>query len=78
MIIEMDGYFLHVLLTGKRCSKAQLKLKYLQAKEITYEIKDLPAIFCRLHNYEQISYVSDVKVDFVIDTDTDIIYSPSY
>lgn len=55
-----------------------MKQKYIQAKEITYEIKDLPAIFFRLHNYEQISYVSDVKVDFVIDTDTDIIYSPSY
>ncbi|GIN88565.1 hypothetical protein J6TS2_49510 [Heyndrickxia sporothermodurans] len=65
-------------LLEKGVPKHLLKQKHLQAKEITYEIKDLPAIFCRLHNYEQVSYASDVKVDFVIDTDTDIIYSPSY
>ncbi len=78
LIIEIDGYFHQVLLTGKKCSKQQLKQKYLQAKELTYEIKDLPNVFCRLHNFEPIPYDCDIKVEFVIDTDTDRIYSPSY
>ena len=78
LIIEIDGYFFQVLLTGKKCSKQQLKQKYLQAKEFTSEIKDLPNVFCRLHNFELIPYDCEIKVEFVIDTDTDRIYSPSY
>ena len=78
MIIEIDSYFHQVQLTGKKCSKQQLKQKYLQAKELTYKIKDVPNVFCRLHNFEQIPYDCDIKVGFVIDTDTDRIYSPSY
>lgn len=78
LIIEIDGFFHQVLLTGKKCSKHQLKQKYFQAKELTCEIRDLHNVFCRLHNFEQISYTDDITVEFVIDTDTDIIYSPSY
>ncbi|MGG3738925.1 hypothetical protein [Aeribacillus pallidus] len=78
LIIEMDGFFHQVLLTGKKCSKQQLKQKYLQAKELTFEKNDLPDVFCRLQNFEQIPYDNEIKVDFVIDTDTDRIYSPSY
>ncbi len=78
MIIEIDGYFHQALLTGKKCSKIQLRQKYLQAKELTYEIRDFPNVFCRLHNFEQILYDTEIEVDFVIDTDTDRIYTPSY
>lgn len=77
MIIEIDGYYHQALLTGKKCSKQQLKQKYLQTKKLTYDIKDLPNVFCRLHNFEQLPYDVDVEVEFVIDTDTDRIYSLS-
>jgi len=78
LIIEIDGYFHQVVLSGKKCSKQQLKQKYLQVKKLTYEMKDLPNVFCRIHNFEQIPYDCNIQVDFVIDTDTDRIYSPSY
>ena len=78
LIIEIDGYFQQVILSGKKCSKKQLIQKYLQVKKLTYEMKDLPNLFCRIHNFEQIPYDSNIQVDFVIDTDTDRIYSPSY
>jgi hypothetical protein len=77
LIIEIDGYFQTVLLTGKKCTKQQLKQKYLQAKELTFDIKDLPDMFCRLNNFELIPNDVDLQVDFVIDTDTDRIYTPS-
>jgi hypothetical protein len=77
LIIEIDGYFQTVLLTGKKCTKQQLKQKYLQARELTFEIKDLPDVFCRLNNFELIPYDDELQVDFVIDTDTDRIYTPS-
>ncbi|WP_335512696.1 hypothetical protein [Neobacillus drentensis] len=79
MIIEIDGFFHRgVMLSGKKCSREQFKQKYLQAKELTYEIQDFPKVFCRLYNFEQIPYDNDIEVEFIIDTDTDRIYSPSY
>jgi hypothetical protein len=78
LVIEIYGYYHQVLLTGKKCPKQQLMHKYLQAKELTDEMTELPYMFCRLYNFEPIPYNSDTEVDFVIDTDTDRIYSPSY
>jgi hypothetical protein len=51
------------------------KAKVSKRKKISFEIKDLLGIFCRFHNSEQIPYDNDIKVGFVIDTDTDRIYS---
>ena len=78
MIIKIDGYFNQTILTGRKCSEQQLKQMYFQAKELTLDTGYLPNIFCRLHNFEQFPYSEDIKIDFVIDTDTDRIYSPSY
>lgn len=78
LIIEIDGYVHQVLLTGKKLSQQELKKIYLQAKEFSYDIKDLPNVFCRISNYVEIPYDSDMPVEFVIDTDTDRIYSPTY
>jgi len=50
--------------------------KYLQAKELASHIKEVPEIFCRLHDFEQLRYEDDLQVDYVIDTDTDKIYKP--
>ncbi|PKH09748.1 hypothetical protein CXF70_13295 [Planomicrobium sp. MB-3u-38] len=78
MIIEIEGHLIQVLLTGKKCTKQQLKQMYLQADKLTYEYFDFPDVFCRLHNFEQIPYLEDIEVDYVIDTDTGRIYTPSY
>lgn len=76
--IEIDGYFHQVLITGKKISWQDLKRIYIQAKELSHDIKDLPSVFCRISNYEEIPYDNDMHIDFVIDTDTDRIYSPAY
>lgn len=78
MIIEIDGYFHQVLITGKKISRQELNRIYIQAKELSYDSKDLPSVFCRISNYEEISYDNNMHVEFVIDTDTDRIYSPTY
>lgn len=78
LIIEIDGYFHQVLLTGKKISRQELKRIYIQVKELSCDIKDLPSVFCRISNYEEIPYDSDMHVDFVIDTDIDRIYTPTY
>lgn len=78
MLVKIDGYFHCVHITGCKCSKQELRQKYVQAKRMTSDIRDLPNVFCRLHSFEQITLDSDNEVDFVIDTDTDRIYKPSY
>jgi hypothetical protein len=78
MIIEIEGYFHQALLKGEKCTKQKLKQMYLEVKELPIEITDLPNIFCRLHGFEQIPYDKDIVVEFVIDIDTDRIYTPSY
>lgn len=78
LIIEIDGYYHQVLLIGKMCSKRQLQQKYRKAKYLTCNTKELPNVLCELYNFDQIPYNSNAKADFVIDTDTDRIYSPFY
>ncbi|MGF7036193.1 hypothetical protein J2T17_007245 [Paenibacillus mucilaginosus] len=76
LIVEIDGYFRRALVAGRECSKEELKQKYLQVKELASHVRDVPEIFCRLHNFEQLHYDDGLKVDYVIDTDTDKIYKP--
>jgi len=78
LIVEIDGFFHNVLLTGRKCSKKELKQKYLQAKNMITDIRDLPDVFCRLHYFDKLSIHYEIEIDFVIDTDTDRIYKPSY
>lgn len=78
MLIEIDGYFHRIHITGAKCTKQELKQKYLQAKRLTSDIRELPEVFCRFHTFDQIPLDNDVEVDFVIDTDTNRIYKPIY
>lgn len=41
-------------------------------------IKNLPVLFCRMHNFNHLPYDEKLEVDFVINTDTDRIYTPTY
>lgn len=45
---------------------------------LSLNIRDLPDIFCRLHNFDRLRFEDDTEVGFVIDTDTDRIYRPIY
>lgn len=51
---------------------------YLSAKQMAADDRDLPSIFCRVNKFDIISFEEDIQVDFLIDTDTDRIYTPSY
>ncbi|MNH80327.1 hypothetical protein D3C73_326650 [compost metagenome] len=78
MIVEIDGYFGNVLLTGKTCSIRELRKKYNIAKRQCTNINDFSAVFCRLFEFELIpdAYKEGIRIDFVIDTDIDHIYTP--
>ena len=78
ILIEIDGYDQQVLLTGQSCSLKQLRQKYKQAKKHASSSTEISKVMCRLYQFRQISYEAEVKVTFVIDTDTDRIYAPTY
>lgn len=78
LIIEIDGMFHQSFITGKKCSKSKIRTMYLKAQELTDDIGELSQVFCRLYHFEQIHITENTLVDFVIDTDTDRIYSPTY
>lgn len=78
LIVEIDGFFHQVLISGRKYSKHELKQMYMQSKKLLSDIRNFPDVFCRLHKFEQIPYDEELEVDFVIDTDTDRIYTPSY
>ena len=78
MIIEIDGYFENVLLKGKTCSIIELRNMYIIAKNHYTNINDISAIFCRLFEFELIHEAYTEGIDFVIDTDTDHVYTPRY
>lgn len=78
MIIEIEGYFQQVLLIGKSCSKRRLLEMYREAEKRSCFTQELPKVFCLLYHFEEIPYDGSTEVDFVIDTDTDRVYSPAY
>ena len=78
MMIEIDGYEQQVLLIGPYCSLDELREKYKTAKRVTQVVKVIPAVICALYSFQQVPYQADVQVTYVIDTDTDRIYAPSY
>ncbi|MEK5027440.1 hypothetical protein [Paenibacillus sp. FSL M7-1046] len=78
LLVEIDGYFHRSYISGAKCTKQELKQKYLKVKEQVTDLSDLPEVFYKLYNFEQLPLKGEVEVDFVIDTDTDRIYKPSY
>ncbi|WP_075980156.1 hypothetical protein [Bacillus massilinigeriensis] len=78
LIVKIDGYYHQVLIKGKKCSKQELMKRYINAQALTTDILELPAIFYRVNCFDQLAYNEDIEVDYVIDTDTDRIYKPSY
>lgn len=78
MIIEIEGYDFQAILFGKKCSEHELKQMYIAALRNVTNRNQLPRKFCSLYGFDEVMYDSEIEVDFVIDTDTDRIYSPQY
>ena len=70
MIVEIVGYQVQVLVSGKKCSES--KLQWQMKKTIDYMTEETKFIsmFSRLFDYEEIEYSDEIKVDYTIDIDT--------
>lgn len=78
IIIEIDSFYRQAIVYGKKYTKQEVKKMYLKVHALTTNLTEIPELFCRLYYFKQLLYSPDIKVDFVIDTDTNIIYFPQY
>jgi hypothetical protein len=78
MIVRIESYFIHdVILSGKKCSKEELKRKLISTISKTDTIDFVP-FFCRMFQFEEMPFTDDIEADFVIDLDTYLVYKPRY
>ena len=78
MIIEIDGYYEQVLLSGESCTIKELQRMYWQVKRQAVHALDVPKILVAQYGFTRLPYDESVQVAFVIDTDTDRIYARNY
>lgn len=78
MMIEVDGYYEQVMLSGESCTLKELQSIYMQVKRQAVTVFDVPDVLVAQYGFTRVPYDGLVQVEFVIDTDTDRIYAPTY
>lgn len=77
MLVEIESFWGNKIISGKKCSEKELRRKMNKALKIT-ETEEFTAIFCRMFQFEEYNFSDDVRVDFIIDLDTHLVYAPKY
>lgn len=79
MIIEVDGYLIHsYFISEKDINHQELKTTYRKIKKLSSKTEEIPSLLKEHLNLREIQNDGGLKVDYVIDTDTDRIYKPRY
>ncbi len=77
MLVEIESFWGDKIISGKKCSEKELRQKMNEVLKIT-ETEEFTAIFCRMFQFEENNFSDEVRVDFVIDLDTHLIFVPKY
>lgn len=75
MLIEIEGYNIHELLSGPKMKEKDLRQKFLRAVKMI-DMCDFTDLFCRLYKFDRIPYSDNIDVDYVMDLDTWLVYKP--
>lgn len=78
MIVEIEGCQIKMLVSGKKCSISKLCWQMKKATSHMENHQAFISVFCRLFNYEEVSYTDEIQTDFVIDIDTYKVFKGSY
>ena len=78
MMIEIDGYYEQVLLSGESCTLQESRQIYRLVKKQASSHADVPRFLVSQYGFTRLPYDASVQVALVIDTDTDRIYTPTY
>jgi hypothetical protein len=77
LLVEIESIWGNKILSGKKCSKIELWQKMNDALKFT-GTEEFTAIFCRMFLFEEINFSDNVRVDFIIDLDTHLVFAPKY
>ena len=77
MLVYVESYWGDKLITGKKCTENELRKKFKKAVVIT-QTEEFTALFCRMFHFDELPLDKDIKVDYIIDLDTHLVYAPSY
>ncbi len=79
MIIEVDGYLIRsFFISEKDINHQELKATYRKIKKLGLKTEEIQSLLKEHLNLIEIQNDEGLKVDYVIDTDTDRIYKPRY
>jgi hypothetical protein len=78
MLIYFESYLGDKILLGGKCSLESLKSKVEKITEETDDAKKFIQIFCENYDFKIVPFDEHVKVDFIIDFDTFLVYEPIY
>ena len=77
MLIRIDSFFGDKLIFGKRCTEKDLREKFNKVIEAV-ETEEFVTLFCRMFQFEELPVDEDIRVDYIIDLDTHLVYTPCY
>jgi len=77
LLIRIDSFFGDKLISGARCTEKDLKEKFDKIIKVA-EATEFTALFCRTFQFEELSTDAYIRVDYVIDLDTHLVYAPRY
>lgn len=77
MLVEIESFWGDKIISGEKCSEKELRHRVNVVLKIT-DTEEFTSIFCRMFQFEENKFTDDVRVDFVIDLDTHLVFAPKY
>ena len=77
MILYIESVYGDVLLHGKRMEESELRKKADELLKLV-GAKDFLSAFCMRYDYEKLPFDPYMRVDYVVDLDTNWVYKPVY
>jgi len=78
MLVMIESFYGDRIISGKKCTEKTLRQKMNKILGMIGSIEDFTHLFCRVYCFEEYPCSEDIKIDFVIDLDTHIVYTPRY
>ena len=77
MILHIESVYGDTILHTNFIEETELRKKTIELLNLVGE-KEFPSAFCLRYNCSTINYEDNIKVDYIIDLDTALVYKPIY
>ena len=77
MILYIESVYGDVLLHGKSMEESELRRRTNERLKLV-SAKDFLSSFCMRYDFEELPFDPHMKVDYIVDLDTNWVYKPIY